>query len=228
MAKFISPNSMVNKQLYICLLIAVSALFSCKDVTENKEVETTSSKVEETVICELIKTRVMLEDTTFKFQAVKDTVWVSYIKHRDSMRVKSFPGDMSQLSLWEYENYFHSFYNIFKNDRVLFTDTLLNIKPDYSSRTSIFKICDSVMFLDEPGKPTRWMCDSTSTISSIKALDFYEKWYSNNTDGSIRKDVLAYAAIGNNYRVGKFLPVFYVFKNKETYEQLKTKLQRKK
>ncbi len=218
---------MVNKQLYLYFFTAAALCFSCKEASD-KKTEVESLKAEETVICELIKSRVMLEDTTFKFSITRDTLWSAYAKTNDTSRVKKFPRDMSQMTLWEYEEYYHSLHGLFQNDKVIISDTLFNIKKDYYAKNKLYKMCDSIVFLDQPNKPKAWMCDSTSALVAIKALDFYERWYCNKTDGNIRKDVLAYAAIAFNYKVEKFLPSFFVFKNKESYELLRSKIQTKK
>lgn len=227
MAKFKVPNPMVNKQLYICVIVITTSFFSCNNSVD-KKTEPTQPKTEETVICELIKSRVMLEDTTFKFGITRDTAWTAFYKTKDTSRVKNFPTDMNQMTLWEYEEYYRSFYSHFQNDKVIITDTLFNIKKDYLAKTELFKICDSVQFTDEPNSPAKWMCDSTSRLVGIKALDFYERWYCNKENGNIRKEVMAYATIAFNYKVEKFLPFFFVFRDKESYELIKSKIQRKK
>ena len=115
-------------------------------------------------------------------------------------------------------------FSFLKNENSIVTDKELSILKDEHSKRSIYVMCDSIMFTDDPKRPHEFVCDSTSAFMFIQGFDFYEKWVIEKVSGNITKEVLAYAPVKYNEVRKQFAPIFYVFKNKEAFEKIKTKI----
>jgi hypothetical protein len=222
MAKFKAFNSMVNKHLYIWAFAFLLVLCSCKDDAKQSAVE--EKPDDETVLSELIRSTVLVEDTSFNYVMKKDSAFTKIYRSKDSSSFKTLVTNISYLPALQFENYTSGLFDFLKNENGVIADKNLSILKDAYSKRSIYVLCDSIMFTDEPKKPPVFVCDSTSTFRWIQGFDFYEKWSIDKVNGNIRKDVLAYAPVKYNDVKKQFVPIFYVFKDKETFEKIKDKL----
>jgi hypothetical protein len=222
MAKFILLNCMVNKHLYTGVFMALFLLWSCKG--EVKQSGEKGRPKQETVLSDLIKSTVLVEDTSFNYMLRKDSSYTNIYRSKDSSSFKALVKNIIYLPAVTFENYTSGLFSFLKSDSGIIADKNLSVLRDAYSKRSIYVLCDSIMFLDEPGKPTRWMCDSTSTFRFIQGFDFYESWSIDKINGNIKKVVLAYAPVKYNDVKKQFVPIFYVFKSREIFEKIKDKI----
>jgi len=213
---------MVNKRLYIALFSLILIVFSCDHeapVLQKKPVENS-----ETILTQLIRSTVLVEDTSFAYFMKKDSALTKIYRQKDSSDFKSLVNSVSYLPAVQFENYKGGILNYLRNDKGVVANKELDLLKDAKSRRDIYVLCDSIEFIDAPKKTKAFVCDSTSTFLFIQGFDFYEAWVMDKISGNMRKDILAYAPVRYNEAKKKFLPVFFVFKDIETYEKIKTKI----
>ncbi len=211
--------------LYSLSLILLFS-FGCKeDVPQSSNKEVVNN---DTVLNPFVKYRVMIEDTnTFtNYIRKRDSLWFAFRKTKDSTCLKL--ANSLPIPCPEFEAYKSTLINLINNGKVFVTDKDLKITDSRILRRDIYIMCDSIMFTDDPSKPHVFVCDSSSRILEVSGLDFYEKWMYNKETGSITKEILAYSPMRFDEERQKLLPAFFVFKNKEIYNEIKSKIQNNK
>ncbi len=91
-------------------------------------------------------------------------------------------------------------------------------------------MCDSISELikDKNGKENwskpMWVCDTSSIVDNMHALEFYEKWSTDDGSCAISKETLGFAVMSTWNKTRSPKASFYIFKNKAAYEIVKEKL----
>lgn len=218
MAKFILPNSMVNKYLSLIIISLLMMLsLACNEDKKNHEVKIIE-ETKDTLLSPLIKYTVMVQDTSLKYQTMSGD---AFFEENEKQQPLILPYE-------EFRAFCYALKRFINNPDIFVTDN--NLKPVTSKedRKALYCLCDSIQFLDKPNDPPVFMCDSLSQLLNVSAIDFYETWTYNKETGSIDKEILAYCPAKYVAESKKFFPRFYIFKDQKAFEKVSSKTKTKK
>jgi hypothetical protein len=205
--------------MYQKIYFIIALLFSLNLLSQNK-----ANDFHKLKLTELIKTRVVLIDTT------------------SIETIKLFGGEENQLKNHNFENYmmyldiakFNQFINkirklAYNKNAVISIGGLSNHASEKSDIVSNYSHCDS-MDIEEYDKngysyfKKKLICDSSCFLQII-AIDFYETWDFISDNGMIEKKVLAYTPIYYDYSKQFYRSLFTVYLDKKTLELIAEKQQ---
>ena len=219
----LKPTNMKN----ITYLPLILFIVSCA----TKPVETTDDKSNEN------KTE-RIEITPFKISEV-------ILKDTEQVKTAFAKSDGGKLSVNDYNYYYTrpAFYidqkqfSVFKNaiwtlvrnpkSKVYFQMGGAETKPvAYQQLRDKVCLCDSIAesFFDAKGSEIvtmRWACDSTSVVSQINKIEFYESWYFNPQNNMIEREILGYAVLQYVEEKEAWKQLFLVFKDEESVKKSK-------
>ena len=201
----------------IYLIFTLNILTVCLAFSQKKEV--INSKL---VLTDLIKTRVMLIDTT-------SPAIISEQYGNDKNSLTNYL-NFTAISYLE-----RTKFNQLINNLMILADNKNAVISNWSNgykKLSKEKIkeryifCDSVyiecFLCDEGQNETYWQCDSTSSFMNIIAIDFYEKWSYNKNNGMIDKEVIANTPLTLNEK-GFLKEIFTIFKEEKYIQEISEK-----
>jgi hypothetical protein len=198
------------------IFIISVCLFSLKIMAQNHSKKTTGSISGKHEIARLIRTRILIKDTTQLAVAAVNLYPEAPISNYLSQTFVSFLEP--------------SYFNEFKQDvsKIAYSKEALVYRDEYTLSSGLtvkemkarILICDSINIqdVDANGKVNitrKYKCDSVSTLEKITAIDFYEAWYFNEKNKMIEKDVLAYQILKYNEEKKVYIPIFFILKDEE-------------
>jgi hypothetical protein len=155
---------------------------------------------------------VLVTDTSEKYQMTKDSLF----------EIGALKTKLQYLPYKEFEYFKANLFNTLYNSNFLIADQNLKIAASRQEKRDVYVLCDSIKFDDK--SPAVFMCDSNTRINTVSAIEFYERWSLDTLSGQIKKEFLASAPLYFNYNLNVYKPSFYLFKNKEAYEQIKSQI----
>jgi hypothetical protein len=195
----------------------LNLLTVCLGFSQKKEV--VNSKL---VLTDLIKTRVMLVDTTSP-----TIIAEQYGNDKNSLTNYLNFTAISYLERTKFNQLINNLMVLADNKKTVISNwsngykklSKEKIKERYTFCDSVYIECYSG---DEGQYETYWQCDSTSSFMDIIAIDFYEKWSYNKNNGMIDKEVLAYTPLTLNEK-GFLKEIFTIFKEEKYIQEISEK-----
>lgn len=162
---------------------------------------------------------------------------------KDTMMVKTAyaRSDSGRVSMHEFSQYYSrqgiylnssqfkmiekSVLIMIKNPRSLLYSSLDSQPITADALDKVFKKCDSV---DEVSykpdgteqKSRMFYCDSTSLLSQINKIIFYESWYFNTDNNQIERDVMGYSVFAYDSFKEAWKHLFVVVKDEESLKKI--------
>lgn len=211
----ISYKNNPNKMRVIYLIFMLNLLTVNFAFSQKKEVVNTRF-----VLTDLIKTRVMLIDTTSPTMIVEQ-----YGNDKNSLARYL---NLMAISFIERSNFNQLINNLMvlsENKNVVISNWNNGYKKLSKGKIKeLYTFCDSVEITNCFGgdDASYWRCDSISSFMDIMAIDFYEKWNYNKKNGMIDKEVIAYAPLTLNAK-GFLNQIFTIFKEEKYIQEITEK-----
>ena len=222
----LKPANMKNIIYLPLILLITSCATKPVEVTDNK---TDQSKTEQ------------IEITPFKINAVllKDTLQI---------KTAFTKSDGGKINMSNYNYYYGqpAFYidqkqfSVFKNaiwmlvndpkSKVYFqmggAETESTMPVTHNQLREKLCLCDSIIESSFDAKGLEiitkgWACDSTSVVSQINKIEFYESWYFNPQNNMIERETLGYAVLQYVEEKEAWKQLFLVFKDEESVKKAK-------
>lgn len=173
------------------------------------------------VLTDLIKTRVMLIDTTSP-----TIIAEQYGNDKNSLASYLNFTAITYLERTKFNQLTNKLMFLAENKIAVIS----NWKSDYKklSKEKIkecYTFCDSVLQMSCWGGEDimYWRCDSISRFMDIKAIDFYERWLYNEKNGMIEKEVIANTFIYYDTNKEYLRELFTIFKEEKYIQEISEK-----
>ncbi len=173
------------------------------------------------VVSDLIKTRVMLIDTT-----TPATITSQFGNDKLSMHDYLNSTAISYLEKTKYNQLLSKIISLVKSKNVIITNwNCGGIKLTTKEIKNCYTFCDTVEIeeFDKNGNgylSKVYSCDSTSIFNRIVAIDFYEKWLFNDKNGMFEKEIVAYSPIILNQGKEFFKTWLTIHKNEKYIKEI--------
>ena len=206
---------------HLSILIIALSLIACS----RKEGTETVSNGKRTEITPFKISRVILKDTTsVKTISAMAKLYDSTMSVSDY--VYNFDTETRYLNFYQFGLVKNGIWGLIKNpESKVFTDPMGKPLTAAEKRDRI-ALCDSIheSVFDANGEEinmVRYACDTTSVLTGINRIDFYESWYFNSTNNMLERDLLGYSFHQYVKEKNAFRNVFYVFKDEAGFEKAK-------
>lgn len=199
--------------IFMLNLLTLNLAFSQKK-------EVVNSKV---VLTDLIKTRVMLIDTTSPAIIAEQ-----YGNDKNSLASYLYLTAITYLDRTKFNQLINNLMVLANNKKAVISDWSNGYKKLSKEKIKeSYIFCDSIEqeAFDALGNSFRvkvFSCDSTSSFMDIMAIDFYEKWSYNKNNGMIEKEVIAYTPLTLNEK-GFLKEIFTIFKEEKYIQEISEK-----